>query len=182
MKGNRAVLTAVVLLVLLVAGWWLFKRSHRGPSIDLIATFASAQKKPAGGTFDVVDADLNGDKKRAIFTMPPSRMIWKVRVPDNGWLMLSLGMKPESWDKEGDGVLFRIGVSDGHTFEDLLTQHIDPFHNKADRRWIPVAVDLSAYAGEEVEVIFNTNVSVPGKPDDARNDTALFATPEIVIR
>jgi hypothetical protein len=181
MKGNRAVLTAVVLLVLLIAGWWLFKRSHRGPSIDLIATFASAQKKPAGGTFDVVDADLNGEKKHAIFTMPPSRMIWKVRIPDDGWLMLSLGMKPESWDKEGDGVLFRIGVSDGHTFEDLLTQHMDPFHNKADRRWIPVAVDLSAYAGEEVEVIFNTNVGLPGK-DDARNDTALFATPAIVIR
>jgi hypothetical protein len=171
-------------LVLIIAGWWLFKRSNRGPSIDLIATFASAQKKPAGGTFDVVEVDLNGDKKpkRAIFTVPPSRIIWKVRVPDDGWLMLSLGMKPESWDKEGDGVLFRIGVSDGHTFEDLLTQHMDPFHNKADRRWIPVAVDLSAYAGEEVEVIFNTNVSVPGKPDDARNDTALFATPEIVIR
>jgi hypothetical protein len=182
MKGNRAVLTAVVLLVLIVAGWWLFKRSHRGPSIDLIATFASAEKKPAGGTFDVVDADLNGGKKRAIFTVPPSRIIWKVRVPDDGWLMLSLGMKPESWDKEGDGVLFRIGVSDGHTFEDLLTQHIDPFHNKADRRWIPVAVDLSAYAGEEVQVIFNTNVSVPGKPDDASNDTALFASPEIVVR
>jgi len=48
--------------------------------------------------------------------------------------------------------------------------------------WIPVAVDLSAYAGDEVEVIFNTNVSVPGKVDDARNDTALFATPEIVVR
>jgi hypothetical protein len=73
-------------------------------------------------------------------------------------------------------------VSDGRTFEDILTQHMDPFHNKSDRRWVPVAVDLSAYAGEEVEVIFNTNVSVPGKPDDARNDTALFATPEIVIR
>jgi hypothetical protein len=59
---------------------------------------------------------------------------------------------------------------------------MDPFHNKNDRRWIPVAVDLSAYAGDEVEVIFNTNVSVPGKVDDARNDTALFATPEIVVR
>ena len=154
MKGNRAVLTAVVLLVLIIAGWWLFKRSHRGPSIDLIATFASAEKRPAGGTFDVVDADLNGDKKRAIFTVPPSRIIWKVRVPDDGWLMLSLGMKPESWDKEGDGVLFRIGVSDGHTFEDLLTQHMDPFHNKADRRWTPVAVDLSAYAGKIVRIQF----------------------------
>jgi hypothetical protein len=182
MKGNRAVLTAVVLLVLIIAGWWLFKRSNRGPSIDLIASFNTAQKKPAEGTFEVVEANLNGDSKRAIFTKPASRMIWKIRIPDDGWLMVSLGMKPESWEQEGDGVLFRIGVSDGRTFEDLLTQHMDPFHNKSDRRWVPIAVDLSAYAGEEVEVIFNTNVSVPGKPDDARNDTALFATPEIVIR
>ena len=101
MKGNRAVLTAVVLLVLIIAGWWLFKQSNRGPSIDLIATFDAAQKRPAGGTFSVTDADLNGDKKRAIFTAPPSRIIWKVRIPDDGWLMVSLGMKPESWDKEG---------------------------------------------------------------------------------
>jgi hypothetical protein len=182
MKGNRAVLTAVVLLVLIVAGWWLFKRSNRGPSVDLIAAFDSAVKKPAGGTFEIVEADLNGDKKRAISTSPASRIIWKQRIPDDGWLMVSLGMKPESWDKEGDGVLFRIGISDGRTFEDLLTQHMDPFHNKSDRRWVPVAVDLSAYAGEDVDVIFNTNNSVPGKPDDARNDSALFAAPEIVIR
>jgi hypothetical protein len=182
MKGNRAVLTAVVVLVLVIAGWWLFKRGTRGPSIDLIATFATAQKKPASGTFTVVDADLNGDIKKAIFTSPPTRMIWKVRIPKDGFLKLYLGMKPESWDKEGDGVLFRIGVSDGLTYEELFTLHIDPFANKADRRWIPVMTDLSAYAGEEVDVIFNTNVSVPGKPDDARNDTALFGAPEIVIR
>ena len=179
---NRAVLTAVVLLVLIILGVWLFKRSSRGPAIDLIATFESAQKRPAGGTFEIVDAELNGEKKRAIFTAPASRIIWKVRIPDDGWLMVSLGLKPESWDKEGDGVLFRIGVSDGRVFEDLLTHHIDPFHNKGERRWVPVAVDLSAYAGEEVEVIFNTNLSVPGKPDDGRGDTALFGAPEIVIR
>jgi len=182
MKGNRAVLTAIVVVVLIITGWWLFKRSNRGPAIDLISTFESATKKPTGAVFQVVDADLNGERKRAILTEAPTRMIWKVKIPDDGWIKASLGLKPETWEKEGDGVLFRIGVSDGHTFEDLLTQHIDPFHNKADRRWIPVAVDLSAYAGEEVEVIFNTNVSVPGKPDDARNDTALFAAPEIVIR
>ncbi len=179
---NRAVLTAVVLLVLIILGVWLFKRGNRGAAIDLIATFESAQKRPAGGTFEILEADLNGDRKRAIFTAPASRIIWKIRIPDDGWLMVSLGLKPESWSQEGDGVLFRIGVSDGRVFEDLLTQHIDPFHNKGDRRWVPVAVDLSAYAGEEVEVIFNTNVSVPGKPDDGRGDTALFGAPEIVIR
>ena len=54
---------------------------------------------------------------------------------------------------------------------------MDPFHNKADRRWIPVAVDVSQYAGEEVEVIFNTNNSMPGKGDDRDNDTALVRRP-----
>ena len=179
---NRAVLTAVVLLVLIILGVWLFKRNNRGPAIDLIASFNAAEKRPAGGTFEVVDADLNGDRKRAIFTVPASRLIWKMRIPDDGWLMVALGLKPESWDTEGDGVLFRIGVSDGRVFEDLVTHHLDPFHNKGDRRWVPVAVDLSAYGGEEVEVIFNTNVSVPGKPDDGRGDTALFGAPEIVVR
>jgi hypothetical protein len=182
MKGNRAALTAVVVVVLLVAGWWLFKRGAGGEPIDLIAAFAEAEKRPATGTFDVVEVDLNGDKKRAIFTVPTSRIIWRLKVPDDGWLRVALGTKPETWEKEGDGVLFRIGVSDGRAFEDLITQHVDPFHNKGDRRWIPLNVDLSAYAGDQVEVILNTNTSQKGKGDDPRNDTALWGAPEIVVR
>ena len=182
MKGNRAVLTAIVVVVLLIAGWWLFKRSSRGPAIDLISMFDSATKKPAQGVFQVVDMDLNGERKHAIFTEAPTRMVWKVKIPDDGWIKASLGMKPETWDKEGDGVYFRIGVSDGRTFEDLLTLNVDPFHNKADRRWIPVFVDVSQYAGEEVEVIFNTNNSMPGKGDDHNNDLALVGEPQIVVR
>ena len=182
MKGNRAVLTAIVVVVLIIAGWWLFKRSNRGPAIDLISSFNAATKRPDAGVFTVVDADLNGERKQAIYTEAPTRMIWKVRIPDDGWIKASLGMKPEAWEKEGDGVLFRIGVSDGRTFEDLLTLDVDPFHNKAHRRWIPVAVDVSQYAGEEVEVIFNTNNSMPGKGDDRRNDLALFGEPQIVVR
>lgn len=182
MKGNRAVLTAVVVLVLLVAGWWLFKRSSRGPSIDLVSTFATAQKQPASGVAEIVDADLNGDKKRAIFTVPPTRLTWKLKVPDDGWLKVDLGMKPEAWDKEGNGVWFYVGVSDGHAFEELFSQHLDPFGNKSDRRWIPIFVDLSAYAGEEVELKFNARTSENGKPDDSRNDMALWGAPEIVIR
>ena len=182
MKGNRAVLTAVVVLILVIAGWWLFKRSSRGPSIDLIATFDTAVKRPADGQFQILDVDLNGEKKRAIFTTPPTRITWKVKIPDDGWIKTSIGMQPDSWDKEGDGVLFRIGISDGRAFEDLMTLHVDPFHNKSDRRWIPINVDVSAYAGEEVEVIFNTNNSMPKTPENRDNDTALFATPEIVVR
>jgi hypothetical protein len=182
MKGNRAVLTAIVVVVLIIAGWWLFKRGNRGPSIDLISTFATAEKKPAAATFEVIDADLNGDKKRAIFVVPPTRSTWKVRVPDDGFLKVDLGMKPEAWDKEGNGVWFYVGVSDGHAFEELFSHHLDPFANKSDRRWVPVFVDLSAYAGEEVSLVFNTRTSENGKPDDSRNDLALWGAPEIVIR
>jgi hypothetical protein len=182
MKGNRAVLTAVLVLVLIIVGWWLFKRSNRGPSIDLISTFGTATKQPPSGVAEVTEADLNGDKKRAIFTTPPSRFTWKVRVPEDGWLKVGLGMKPESWDKEGNGVWFYVGISDGRNFEELFSQHLDPYNNKPDRRWVPVFVDLSAYAGEEVNVVFNTRTSAERTPEDPRNDLALWGAPEIVSR
>jgi hypothetical protein len=182
MKENRAVIAAVVIVTLGIAGWWLVKRSGRGVSVDLISTFDTAGKSPAGGTFAVMDADINGDTKRAIFTMPPTRLTWKLLIPDDAWLKLSVATKPETWEKEGDGVLFFVGVSDGRAFDQLFTLHLDPHANKGERRWIPVTVDLSAYAGEEVELHFNTRASAPGKGDDARNDAALWGAPEVVIR
>jgi hypothetical protein len=45
-----------------------------------------------------------------------------------------------------------------------------------------VAADVSQYAGEEVEVIINTNNSMPGKGDDRNNDLALVGEPQIVVR
>jgi hypothetical protein len=182
MKGNRAVLTAIVVVVLVVAGWWLFKRGNRGPSVDLISIFPTATKKAPSGVAELADADLNGEKRHAIYTVPPSRITWKLHVPEDGWLKVDLGMKPESWDKEGNGVWFYVGVSDGHTYEELFNQHVDPYNNKSDRKWTPVFVDLSAYAGEEVELVFNTRTSAEKTPEDPRNDLALWGAPEIVIR
>jgi hypothetical protein len=182
MQGNRAAIAAVLVIVLLVAGWWLFRRSTAGEGIDLIEVFEAAEKRPAGGTFDVIDATLNGDTRRAIFTEAPSRIIWRVTLPDDGWLRVAMGMKPEAWEQEGDGVQFRIGVSDGRQYEPLLTQMVNPFANQGDRRWIPVMLDLSAFGGEHVELIFNTDNSPEGRGPDARADLALWGAPEVVVR
>ena len=95
---------------------------------------------------------------------------------------MSLGLKPEAVDKEGNGVYFFVGVSDGRAFEKLFEQTLNPFANQAERRWIPVTVDLSAYAGEEMEIIFNTRASGPGQRADSRNDLPLWGAPEIVTR
>jgi hypothetical protein len=176
MKSNRAVLTAVVLLVVIAAGWWLF---HRGSSarVDLLSQFQQAKK--AGGEYTLADVTLAGETKQAIAAPPNGRLTFHVRIPDDGWLRVSLGMKPESWDKDGNGVLFFAGVSDGRSFERLFEQVLNPHANPSERKWIPVDVDLSAYAGEEMDVIFNTRASPGGQPDDPRNDLPLWGAPVI---
>jgi hypothetical protein len=182
MKGNRAAVAVVLVVVLLAGGWWLFSRGSSAPAVQLIPLLESATKRPDGATFQVIEADLGGDKQQAIYTVPTSRLIYKLRIPDDAWMKVSVGTKPESWTQEGDGVLFRFGVSDGRTYDELFTQHVNPFANPGDRKWIPVWVDLSAYAGEEMEVIFNTNTSAAGKGNDPRNDHALWGAPEIIVR
>jgi len=179
MKMNRAVLTAVVILILAGAGWWVFRRGN-AERVDLLAHFDQAIKQ--GGAFTVVDATLAGDTKRAVFAPPNGRITFRARVPDDGWLKVWLGLKPEAWDKEGNGVFFFAGVSDGKAFEKLFEQTLNPFANPSERRWIPVTVDLSAYAGEEMEIILNTRSSAAGVAADDRNDLPLWGAPEIVRR
>ena len=179
MKMNRAVLTAIVVVIVAAAGWWLFRRGG-SERVDLLSLYDAAQKD--GGAYSVIDATLAGETKKAILAPPNGRIHFHVKVPDDGWLRVSLGMKPEAWDKEGNGVYFFAGVSDGRAFQELFTQTVNPFANPSERRWIPVTVDLSAYGGEDMEIILNTRASGPGGPPDDRNDLPLWGAPEIVRR
>lgn len=186
MKANRAALAAVVVIVLVVVGWWMFKRTGAGQPIDLISTdrFAAVKKQPNPEVFALTEATLSGDTRPAIAVQPApgSRLTWKIKVPDDAWLDLAVGLQPEAWTNEGNGVLFRVGVSDGRTYEELFTLHVNPFTNAGERKWIPVMVDLSSYSGEEVDLIFNTNSGSPGQQEDHRNDLALWGAPKVIIR
>jgi hypothetical protein len=179
MKCHRAVAGAAVVATMVAAGC-----GRGGERADLIASFDNVQKRPEPGIFTVGDVTLNGETKRAISVTPVagSRITWKVRVPEDGWLNVAVGLKPEAWEKEGDGVLFTVGVSDGRAYDPLFSQHVNPFGSPADRRWIPVWVDVSAYGGEEVDVILNTLASQPKKEGDLRNDLAVWGEPVIVVR
>ena len=144
----------------------------------------SAEKRPDPGLFSVGDVALNGYARRAIVVKPAvgTRMIYKVMVPDDGWLSVAVGLREETWKQEGNGVLFQVGVSDGRRYEPLFTQYVNPYANQGDRKWVPSMVDLSTYAGEEVELIFNTYSSPNSQPPDERGDFALWGEPEIVVR
>jgi hypothetical protein len=184
MKGNRTILIAIGVVAVLILGWWLLRRGAGGGGIDLLERFDAAEKRPNAGVFKVEDVTINGETKRAIAVSPGAgtRMIFKTRVPDDGWLRVFMGLKPEAWTQEGDGVRFMVLVSDGRASDELFTQDVNPFANQPDRKWTPVMVDLSAYAGEEVDVIFNTFASRPGIVGDIRNDLAVWGAPEIVVR
>ena len=184
MKGNKPVLIAIVVVVVLVAAWLVFGRRGGATGVELVQQFDAAQKRPAPDLFTVEEVTLNGDAKRSIAVKPATgtRLTFKVRIPDDGWLSVAVGMKPEAWKIEGDGVKFHVGVSDGRAFEQLFEQHVNPFANEGDRKWIPVMVDLSAYAGEDIDVIFNTNSSLPNKGDDQRGDMPVWGQPQIVVR
>lgn len=182
MKGNRAVLTALIAVVLLLGAWWLFRGSRSASTVALVDQLQAATKAPATAAFDVADVDLNGEVRRAISANPPTRLTFKVQVPDDGWLKVAVGTKPESWTQEGNGTFFLVGVSDGKKFEEIVHHHVNPFSNPGDRRWIPIWVDLSAYAGEQIDLIFNTRNGPPGEEADVRGDSALWGAPEIVVR
>jgi hypothetical protein len=184
MKNRWALVGLAVVLVAAAAYWFSGSREGADVEIELIDRLDTATKKsnvPPGENFSVVEVDINGDKRRAINAHPDSRIIWKVQVPRNAWLRGGMALKPDAWSKEGDGVLFRVGVSDGKVYEELLNQAVNPFAVPGDRRWVPVMVDLSAYADHEVEIVFNTNASRPGG-NDPRNDWAVWSQPQVFLK
>jgi hypothetical protein len=102
-----------------------------------------------------------------------------VTVPDNGWLRVSLGILEQGWTMPGDGVLFSVGVSDGMAYDEMLSLTLNPFANASDRRWNDISLDLSPYAGETVDVIFNTR---SGPQDDRNGDFAAWGEPRVVAQ
>ena len=134
MKGNRAIVTAVVVVIVLILGWYLLRRSGssghgRSPRPVRPGNEGAGHGKLPGRRRD---AGRRDEKAIAPPGVAGTRLTWKVRVPDDGWLRVNLGLKPDSWQKQGDGVLFKVLVSNGKASEELFTQHVDPFNNAAE--------------------------------------------------
>ena len=185
MKKTHLLFLAVVVAVVLA---WLFYSRHRGGevAIDLYAQADAAEFRPAAQKalmFKKGPETVAGETRPALFTHAASRLIFSdVMVPDNGRLRAWIAVKEEAWTQDAsDGVLFRFGVDDGR-YDELLNQMVDPRHNANDRGWLPVDIDLSAYAGQKVKLIFNTNTSLPGKENNGAYDYAVWGEPALVTR
>ncbi len=147
--------------------------------VDLLDQLDAAEKRTnveTGPQFVTESVTIDNVAKRAVIARTHSRIIYSVTVPRDAWFEVAFAMKPESWDQPGDGAQFRVGVSDGRVYEELLRQYINP--KRGDRRWFSARLDLSAYEGRQVKLILNTD---PGPPKgfDRENDLAVWAEPRI---
>jgi len=175
----------LVIGVMLAAGLAACSRGDGEVAVDLVEAVATAKdKRPNPETFEIIDATLAGDTRRAIYAKGPSRLVFNTLVPENGELRVGLGLLEEGWTVAGDGVLFRVLLAAGGPPEEILNIMINPYGNPNDRGWYDVSLDLSEYAGEMVDIYFNTNSSGPSRPpqDDRNGDMAVWGAPRLLRR
>jgi hypothetical protein len=180
---------AVVVVVIIVGSFWMMRRGGEAVTIDLIGQLASAESRSTfkgtegGVPFEVKDVAIGGVSRRAIYAPPFSRITYKVEVPRRGTLTTWFALREDGWTGDSDGVQFRIGVSDGRTYEEYLREFVNPKKREKDRRWYEATIDLSAYEGQQVEIVFNTD---PGPRRRAKNtakgDFAVWAEPKLASR
>ncbi len=186
MKRPLWILAAIVVLGL--AAWWWAGRGRETVAIDLVQQFPSArEKRPKPESFAVVDATVAGVTRPAIFVEGASRIIWHLTIPDDAVLKFSLALKEEAWTIPGDGVLFRVGISDDTGYHPQISLMVNPYGNPADREWRDLTLDLSEFEGKSVDLVLATNTSAPGPPgapapDNPNGDLALWGAPRVVSR
>ncbi len=181
---NRLIAIAIVAAAVIVAVVFVVRRP-KAPAgqIDLIDVFPEAEKRASIRslelTFALEDVTIDGLTKHSIFATPPARLIYTVKVPPHAWLETSFGMRPDSWDKpDSNGSQFRVGVSSAGRYDELLRQYVNPTGRPADRHWQSSKIDLSAYAGQTVKLIFNTDAG-PGHDGNTAYDFSVWGAPVI---
>jgi len=172
---------AVVLVVASAGCVWAGVSTHG--AYDLYAHLDEATLRttwPLHDAFDRVALQIGWSRRRAIRATAPSVMSWRLTVPAHARLRTSLALDPDAWDRSGDGVVFLVRAVHGGATTALLTRTVDPRHVPADRQWIPIDVDLSRFAGQSIALELVTEASLPGRPQDAGYDWAVWGAPRIV--
>jgi len=104
-----------------------------------------------------------------------------VQVPPDGALQFAVALSPDVWKpNRGDGVWFEVFVQepdDPLGRETVFSRYINPKDNLTDRRWRNYVVDLSPWAGRQVQLGLITRA---GPADDWAYDWAGWAEPQLV--
>jgi GT2 family glycosyltransferase len=110
---------------------------------------------------------------------PIASRTFLVTVPPRGRFHAWLALQPEVWDKNKTGATFRVTVAAANGTPRTREWTINPHRIARHRRWVPVSLPLSRFAGQQVELTLATKLPPGGKPADA---WALWGDPAIMER
>jgi hypothetical protein len=99
------------------------------------------------GTVERIDAI-----RRALYTHAPSRLEWRVRVPEHGRLDIGLAAF-----QDDDHTIFRVEVTEEELGREVMLEE-----QVAGPEWTQRSVDLSAFSGRIVTLALETEASAPG--------------------
>ena len=173
----RAALALVVLSLAAAEMVWLHnlisadRPARMRMAYDFIERVAEAERTsptPEGETIGVGTWIVEGVSRRVLYQQPAlsgaSRIAYSLRIERGAMLAFDVATAPESWTQPGDGVTFAVYVDSERGTRQLFSTYIDPKHNDADRRWHSYAIDVSAYGGQVVTLIFETTTGPAGDP------------------
>jgi hypothetical protein len=184
-KRTMWLVAALVVLVGVGVGYWLWSGTRENVSLDLVEAFRGAEKRSslaATAAFSMDPQTIQGVTRPSVYMHPSSRVTYKgVTIPPGGHFRAWFALKEDAWDKGTDGVLFSVAISSDGVFEEIVQKVVDPSHNPADRGWVTIDRDLAKWAGKQVDVVFNTRPSLPGYQPNDLYDFAVIGAPAIVV-
>jgi|GEM_PF-1284930 len=150
--------------------------------IDQWETARQDHPQSEGETIALRDWTIENETRRVLYQHPAfsgaSHLTYSVHLEQGAKLAFAVAMAPESWTQPGDGATFAIYLQTNQDTEQLFSTYIDPKHNEQDRRWHSQVVDLNAYAGQTVTLIFETGIGPGG---DFQYDWAGWGEPQLLI-
>ncbi|MBA7610895.1 hypothetical protein ES703_18109 [subsurface metagenome] len=155
-----------------------FIRQKAIDSYDFILNLSTAKiSTPAKDYISVTKFNILGEERIVLYEHPPARITYKLRIPQKARLSFGIGIAPTAWSKKGDGVLFKVLLSDNLGRDTLFSRYIDPKEYEAHRKWHDVEIDLSKYGKRKVLLSFITS---PGPGNDGDYDGAGWSEPQML--
>jgi len=147
---------------------------------DFIANRRVTERLVDPALLKVEQWEIMGQEREVLFVHPASTgstaLVYPVHIEPGTTLRADLAIAPEAWEAEGDGVTFSVYVEDEAGMHLLYSRYVDPKHQQQDKRWLPMQIDLSSFAGKLVRLIL---VVGSGPAGDQRYDWAGWGEPHL---
>lgn len=110
--------------------------------------------------------EIDGQHRIALFMHPVSRRTFRIPVGVCGSFVAWICLLPEVWTKNEGGVLFSAAATGGGR---TVSREwvLNPAAREAHRRWTPVRLPLSAFAGQDVDLTLSTRLAEGAGPAHA---------------